>query len=105
MAGGMSRRPRPERSETLAERVATTRARQAGEREPPEREQPPELTPPLLKHCWYDGPHGRQAALLLQWRNIQGRYDGRICLAAPDDGGWAIVEMWVDGAMLSPVGG
>lgn len=96
MAGGMSRGPRPERSETLAERVATTRARQAGERE-----QPAEIRAPLLKHCWYAGPYGRQAALLLEWRNIQGRYDGRICVAAPADGGWAIVEMWVDGAMLS----
>lgn len=98
MAGGMSRRTPPERSETLAERVATTRARQAGESE-----QPAEIRPPLLKHAWYDGPHGRPAALLLLgWRNIQGRYDGRICVAVPDDGGWAIVEMWVDAAMLSP---
>jgi hypothetical protein len=91
----MNRRARPERTETLAERVAATRARQSGEREP-------EVQPPLLKHAWYDGPYGRQAALLLGWRNIQGRYDGRICVVAPDDGGWAIVEMWVDGAMLSP---
>lgn len=95
MAGGMHRRARPERTETLAERVATTRARHSGEGEP-------EVQPPLLKHAWYDGPYGRQAALLLGWRNIQGRYDGRICVVAPDDGGWAIVEMWVEASMLSP---
>ncbi len=88
----MSRRKGFER-ETLAQRVANTRAR-AADQEPP-------TTPPEVKHAWYDGPYGRQPALLLGWRNIQGRYDGRICVVAPEDGGWAIVEMWVDGAMLS----
>ena len=103
MAGGMSRKARRERTETLAERVAATRARQAGEAEPPAATaQQPQVQPPLLKHAWYDGPYGRQAVLLLGWRRIEDRYDGRICLVAPDDGGWAIVEMWVDGAMLSP---
>jgi hypothetical protein len=38
----------------------------------------------------------------LGWRSIEGRHDGRICVVAPDGNGWAIVEMWVDGAMLSP---
>ncbi|MCW2738161.1 hypothetical protein [Nocardioides sp.] len=97
MAGGMNRRTRPERTENLAERVAATRARQVGEPK-----QAAEIQPPLLKHAWYDGPYGRQAALLLGWRRIEDRFDGRICVATPDDGGWAIVEMWVDGAMLSP---
>lgn len=104
MAGGMSRRTSPERRETLAERVATTRARQAGS-PPPQRPEPDPRDaekPPVLKHAWYDGPRGRQAALLLEWRSIEGRFDGRICVAVPDDDGWAIVEMWVDGAMLSP---
>ncbi|WP_139306576.1 hypothetical protein [Nocardioides exalbidus] len=103
MAGGMGRRDDPER-ETLAQRVANTRARQAGQQPAPAVEVEPneERPPPPVKHAWYDGPRGRQAVLLLAWRNIQGRYDGRICVAVPDDGGWAIVEMWVDGAMLSP---
>ena len=92
----MNRRRAFDERETLAERVAATRAREAGAG------QPAEPQPPLVKHAWYDGPRGRQAALLLGWRNIQGRYDGRICVAAPDGDGWAIVEMWVDGAMLSP---
>lgn len=90
----MNRRARSERTDNLAQRVATTRAREAGEKE--------EVRPPLVKHAWYDGPYGRQAVLLLGWRNIHGRFDGRICVVAPDEGGWAIVEMWVDGAMLSP---
>ncbi|RYB92967.1 hypothetical protein EUA93_00525 [Nocardioides oleivorans] len=98
MAGGMGRRD--DERETLAQRVANTRARQAGQQSAPAREVEP--SPPPVKHAWYDGPRGRQAVLLLAWRNIQGRYDGRICVAVPDEGGWAIVEMWVDGAMLSP---
>jgi hypothetical protein len=96
MAGGMGRRSDPERGETLAQRVENTRARQEGRR--------PQPVVPAVKHAWYDGPHGRQAALLLGWRNIQGRYDGRIAVAVEDGDGWAIVEMWVDGAMLSPAG-
>ena len=107
MAGGMSRRPERGTGETLAERVAATRARQAGSPASPvpgsmPSAPPPTLVPPVVKHAWYDGPYGRQPALLLGWRNIQGRFDGRICVAVPDDGGWALVEMWVDGAMLSP---
>ncbi len=93
------------RGETLAQRVANTRARSAGAPSAvtPDPAPPgPASPPPPLKHAWYDGPHGRQPALLLEWRNIEGHYDGRICVAAPDGDGWALVEMWVDGAMLAP---
>lgn len=62
----------------------------------------PTPTSPPIKHCWYDGPHGRQAALLLGWRQVGGHYDGRIAVAALEPDGWAIVEMWVDQGMLSP---
>lgn len=93
---------RDDERETLAQRVANTRARQAGRQtRPTQGEKQP---PPPVKHAWYDGPRGRQAVLLLAWRNIQGRYDGRIAVAVEDGDGWAIVEMWVDGAMLSPAG-
>lgn len=52
--------------------------------------------PPIVRHCWYDGPNGRQAALLLECRNIGGHYDGRIAVAAEEPGlGWGIVEMCV----------
>ena len=112
MAGGMT----PGGRQTLAERVVNTRARQArhgtagahGKR-PTDwadvlRDTAPGSSAPLVRHCWHDGPNGRQAALLLQWRNIGGRYDGRIAVAAQEPGaGWGIVEMWVGGAMLSPV--
>ena len=84
------------RGESLAARVAATEQR----RQPA----PAEATdaPPPTRHCWYDGPHGRQAALLLEWRRVGGGWSGRIAVAAPDPGGWALVEMWVDAGLLAP---
>ncbi len=95
MAGGMSTR----RGESLAARVAATQ-----ERRQPAVETPVEMSdgPPPTRHCWYDGPHGRQAALLLEWRRVAGGWSGRIAVAAPDPGGWALVEMWVDPGLLAP---
>ena len=101
--------------ENLAQRVANTRAREAGHgtsdlhgKRPAswagslaESPQPATQVPPV-RHCWYNGPHGRQAALLLEWRGGGGHYDGRIAVAALEPDGWAIVEMWVSAGMLSP---
>lgn len=42
---------------------------------------------PAVKHCWYDGPYGRQAALLLEWRGFDGYFHGRIAVAAPEADG------------------
>jgi hypothetical protein len=112
MAGGMSSGG----GETLAERVANTRAQQAtdaAEAAAPSHSTasfhtsaagPPRRTaPPPVKHCWYRGPYGRQAALLVRWRQVGGGYDGLILVPAPDEGhGWAVVEMWVESDMLEP---
>ena len=114
MAGGMT----PGGRETLLARVENTRANEAARRaehgtagfhgkRPADWADAlsgkPEPAPPSVKHCWYDGPHGRQAALLLEWRGGPGHYDGRIAVAAVEPGqGWGIVEMWVSSAMLSP---
>ncbi|MFC7723609.1 hypothetical protein ACFQW6_00730 [Nocardioides sp. GCM10028917] len=112
--------------ETLAERVANTRARQMssatsghstadlhGKRPnapapwaaPPPGPASPGPPPPSIKHCWYDGPYGRQPALLLRWRRIAGdHYDGLIIVAAPDETGtsWVVMEMWAEASLLSP---
>ena len=110
MAGGMTSGKR----ETLAQRVENTRAREAGHstqdlhgKRPASwadslTEPPPPVAPPPIRHCWYDGPNGRQAALLLGWRQVLGRYSGRIAVATLEPEGWIIVEMWVDQGMLSP---
>ena len=101
--------------ETLLQRVENTRARQMGHStsdlhgappagwfpDSPDARSEPVVAPPSVRHCWYDGPHGRQAALLLGWRNIGGHFDGRIAVPACEPDGWAIVEMWVSSGMLS----
>ncbi|GAA5130654.1 hypothetical protein GCM10023339_61480 [Alloalcanivorax gelatiniphagus] len=115
MAGGMT----PGGRETLVQRVENTRADEASRRaehgtagfhgrRPADwadalaGKAEPASRPPDVKHCWYDGPHGRQAALLLGWRQLDGYYSGRIAVAAPEPDGWAIVEMWVEQGMLAP---
>jgi hypothetical protein len=85
------------RGENLAQRVANTIA--SGSTAPA---QQPADPVPAIKHCWYDGPHGRQAALLLEWRKVGNGFDGRIAVAVPDASGWGLVEMWVDAALLEP---
>lgn len=126
MAGGMGRKDDASGRETLAERVANTRARQSsfafsghstadlhGKRPsapaswaaPSPAPASPGPPPPSIKHCWYDGPYGRQPALLLRWRRIASHhYDGLIIVAAPDETGtaWVVMEMWTEASLLSP---
>lgn len=113
MAGGMT--PRGDHG-TLEQRIAQTRANEAQQqhgtagfhgRRPADwadaiTSQPPTVTPPPIKHCWYEGPHGRQAALLLEWRNINGLFHGRIVVASLEPDGWAVVEMIVEQGLLTP---
>lgn len=116
MAGGIGRKNDPFR-ETLAERVATTRARQAGlghgtsgfhgtppyassawtapappspgrSAEPASVGSPPASLAEPVRPCYFDSPWGRQPALLLQWRRAaDGRYVGLVVVAAPDETG------------------
>ena len=128
MAGGKGRKDESFPRETLAERVAATRARQNGQEQPPvrtghttadfHRQQPaappswtalptnpavPTTPPPVIKHAWYRGPLGRQPALLLRWRSTgEGQFDGLVCTVMPDGDGYALVEFWVDAGLLSP---
>ncbi|HXH78846.1 hypothetical protein [Nocardioides sp.] len=83
--------------ESLDQRVAEMTSRGLGAT-------PPDAhgSVPPIKHCWYSGPHGRQAALLLEWRRVGDGYDGRVAVAVPDSSGWGLVEMWVDAALLEP---
>jgi hypothetical protein len=135
VAGGTGRKDDTFGRETLAERVANTRARDpdeaAGARTaagppahdtsgfhparptsppaswaaPPALPPTPSSPPPPIRHCWYLNPDlGRLPALLLKWRHTGDRhFDGFICTVALDsDGGYALVEMWVDAALLAP---
>jgi hypothetical protein len=60
------------------------------------------------RHCWViaaaDGG-ARRPGLLLEWRQTSGgqRWQGRVVYAAQLRAGeWAMVEEWVDAALLAP---
>ena len=88
MAGGMNKRGS---YGSMAERVARPRAAPG-----------PEAVP--IKHCWVlDGPH-RLPALLLEWRQVEGTWRGRVVRPVRDDVGWAVVEEWLPAELLSANG-
>jgi hypothetical protein len=58
---------------------------------------------PAFKHCWVIDDHGRLPALLLEWRRIQGAFEGRVVHAVRDaDGEWILVEEWLPAGLLAP---
>jgi len=67
----------------------------------------PEAAPPCpARHVWVaapvDGPVAR-AGLLLEWRMVGHRWEGRVVYAAQlRPGRWAIVEEWVAADLLAP---
>jgi len=101
MAGGRSR---DSDHGTLADRLARTRANTERETARAEGVTHPHEgpTPPPVKHCWYVGPDGRQAALLLDWRKVSehSAWEGYIAVARPVDDGWGLVTIWVGAGML-----
>jgi hypothetical protein len=127
VAGGMGAKDESFPRETLAERVAATRARQAGlghgttgfhgtppnassawtaPTSPASPPRPPASPAEPVRPCWYQAPWGRQPALLLQWRRSPNGYCGLIVVAAPDETGegWTVIRLWVEAAHLSPNG-
>ncbi len=86
MAGGMNKRGS---YGSMADRVATTA--QAG------------IQPPAgVKHCWVNGRHGRVPGLLLEWRQRDGGWYGRVVRPVDEGDGWVVVEDWVEAALLDP---
>ena len=60
----------------------------------------PTPPPPTLKHCWVTDEHGRQPALLLQWRRTEsGGFQGRVVRPVYEDG-WIVVEEWLPAEVL-----
>ena len=95
MPGGMNKRGR---YGAMADRVA----RSTGDVD--ERADVQTLAPPEhLKHVWVTDRHGRLPGLLLEWRNIDGVWDGRVVHAVQEDDGWALVEEWLPAGLLDPV--
>ena len=66
-------------------------------------DEPVPSTPPTLpiKHCWVTDRHGRLPGLLLEWRQIDGAWRGRVVRAVREGDSWVIVEEWLPAALLA----
>ena len=98
MGGGWSKRGS---GVPLADRVRS-------DRPPPT--VPDEACP--ARHCWVSGAVDaegvKRPGLLLEWRQVQGRWEGRVTYAArlrplEANGGWLVVEEWLPAELLTPL--
>jgi hypothetical protein len=98
MGGGWSKRGS---GVPLAQRVR-------GDRPAPEA--PPD-DPCPARHCWVagavDAEGVKRPGLLLEWRQVAGRWEGRVTYVArlrplEANGGWLVVEEWLPAELLMP---
>jgi hypothetical protein len=64
------------------------------------------------RHCWVGGAVDaegvKRPGLLLEWRQVAGRWEGRVTYVArlrplEANGGWLVVEEWLPAELLSPL--
>ena len=64
------------------------------------------------RHCWVGGAIDaegvKRPGLLLEWRQVRGRWEGRVTYVArlrplEADGGWLVVEEWLPAELLTPL--
>jgi hypothetical protein len=78
----------------------------------------PAPQPPLgrgdcpARHCWVagavDAEGVKRPGLLLEWRQVHGRWEGRVTYVArlrpfEANGGWLVVEEWLPAELLTPL--
>lgn len=104
MAGGMRRGGS---RESLGARAANSGAGSA----PPPSPAPPASTPPAVggmpagRHCWVHDPPDRPGTwpgLLVEWRQGDGGWQGRVSYAVSGPHGPALVETWLPASRLEP---
>ncbi len=57
------------------------------------------------RHCWVHDPPdapGTWPGLLVEWRQRDGAWQGRVTYAVPGPDGAALVEAWLPAARLEP---
>ena len=63
------------------------------------------------RHCWVSGAVDaegvKRPGLLLEWRQVYGRWEGRVTYVArlrplEANGGWLVVEEWLPAELLTP---
>jgi hypothetical protein len=62
----------------------------------------PEVDPTRIRHCWVTDHHGRLPALLLEWRQREDGWHGRVVRPVLEDGNWMVVEEWLPADLLEP---
>jgi len=77
---------------SMAERVA--RSQGAGDAQP---------VLPQIKHCWVTYHHGRLPGLLLEWRQLDGVWRGRVLRPVAEGDDWIIIEEWLPAGLLNGV--
>ncbi len=60
------------------------------------------------RHCWVadaaDGRGTKRPGLLVEWRQAEAGWEGRVVYAAEiRPGRWALVEEWLPAALLTPL--
>ena len=69
---------------------------------------PPAEGPPCpARHCWVadaaDGRGVKRPGLLVEWRESDGRWQGRVLyVGLLRAGAWAVIEEWVPAELLTP---
>lgn len=65
--------------------------------------EPSEPPAPEIKHCWVTDHRGRDAGLLLAWRQLDvGGWEGRVAHQVLTDAGWMLMEEWLPAGLLDP---
>lgn len=58
--------------------------------------------PPPMKHCYVTDVHGQLPALLLEWRQTESGWQGRVVRPVLDGNAWVVVEEWLPAGLLDP---
>ena len=91
-------------------RGSGVRSPSASARDRPAPETPVEPCP--ARHCWVagavDAEGVKRPGLLLEWRQVRGRWEGRVIYVArlrplEANGGWLVVEEWLPAELLTPL--
>jgi len=59
---------------------------------------------PRVRHVWVRTDHGRLPGLLIGWRKLGERWQGRVLHPRQEASGWSVVEVWLPAEDLEPAG-
>ncbi len=89
---------------SLAERAAESGVRPSAA-EPAPQAAPAAVRESEGRHCWVHSPPGAPGTwpgLLVEWRQREGAWEGRVAYTVPGPRGSTLVEGWLPAAQLQP---